>query len=104
MCLERCGARMPLLVEHVAIAAFIRVPLGYLSADIIWEMSMKADWRASLVSEAIRAFSSDLNLAVSIVTPRKRVEPPNRIVWGAPPRLVGELAPLGRSGDSDSIS
>lgn len=49
---------------------------------------MKADWRASLVSEAIRAFSSDLNYAVAVVTPRKTAAQPRRVVWGAPPKFV----------------
>lgn len=58
---------------------------------------MKADWRSSLLSEAIRAFSSDLNYAVAVVTPRKAAPPPRRVTWGAPPRFVPDLRPLGRS-------
>lgn len=59
---------------------------------------MKADWRTSLVSEAIQAFSRDLNLAVAIVTPRKTFSNAGeRVEWGTPPRfVVGEL-PVGRS-------
>lgn len=58
---------------------------------------MKADWRTSLLRDAIQAFSSDLNLAVAVVTPRKSAAQARRVVWGSPPRFVRELAPAGRS-------
>ena len=53
--------------------------------------------RSSLLSEALRAFGRDLNLAVAIVTPRKTQSKESRVEWGTPPRfVVGELPP-GRS-------
>lgn len=59
---------------------------------------MKADWRTSLVSEAMQAFATDLNLAVAIVTPRKTVKTSEtRVHWGMPPRFVVEELPVGRS-------
>lgn len=65
---------------------------------------MKADWRSSLVAEAIRAFSNDLNLAVAVVTPRKPTAQPPRVVWGSPPRFVPGLSPLGRTSSNLSTS
>lgn len=59
---------------------------------------MKADWRSSLVSEAIRAFSTDLNYAVAVVTPRKAAAQPRRVSWGCPPRFVSGQCPVGRTG------
>lgn len=56
---------------------------------------MKADWRKKLVSEAMQAFSTDLNYAVAVVTSRKPVAQPKQIVWGAPPRFIRSTAPLG---------
>ena len=61
---------------------------------------MKADWRTSLMREAIQAFSNDLNYAVAVVTPRKPAAQPRRIVWGAPPRIVPGLRSLGRTESS----
>jgi hypothetical protein len=58
---------------------------------------MKVDWRTSLVSEAIQAFSRDLNYAVAVVTPRKSAAQPQRVVWGCPPRFVAGRGPLGRT-------
>lgn len=58
---------------------------------------MKADWRTSLVSEAIQAFSTDLNYAVAVVTPRKAAAQARRVVWGSPPRFVRGAGPLGRT-------
>lgn len=58
---------------------------------------MKADWRSSLVSEAIQAFSRDLNYAVAVVTPRKPAAQPRRVVWGCPPRFVSGQSPMGRT-------
>ncbi len=55
---------------------------------------MQAELRANLVSEALKAFGRDLNLAVAIVTPRKTVMKQARVEWGTPPRfVVGELPP-----------
>lgn len=58
---------------------------------------MRVDWRTSLLSEAIQAFSSDLNYAVAVATPRKTAAQPRRVVWGSPPRFVGSLSSLGRT-------
>lgn len=57
---------------------------------------MEADWRARLVSEAIRAFSTDLNLAVAIVTPRREAKTTTTVSWGTPPKFVVGPLPAGR--------
>lgn len=55
---------------------------------------MQAELRAHFVSEALKAFGRDLNLAVAIVTPRKTAIKQTRVAWGEPPRfVVGELPP-----------
>lgn len=58
---------------------------------------MSGDWRTSLLAEAIRAFSTDLNYAVAVVTPRKSTAPVQRVTWGSPPRFVAGRGPSGRS-------
>jgi|GEM_PF-6534172 len=58
---------------------------------------MKADWRTSLIAEAIQAFSRDLNYAVAVVTPRKPAAQPPLVTWGSPPRFVRDLPSAGRT-------